>query len=752
MLWQHTQMNDESLATWSGNETMLPIDAIPINGFVPQVVFGLTDEQKGSSTQDFFAARKSSPGGFTLPKSQTVRYDVAILDSGSQSHLITANAYSSLGFNIPSSGREGTNFSQVAGASGIEDVGVTDALGVYATGINNANVSGGVLGITPGSLRGQYNTSILGAQPGSALPNIIGAPIIAQYQTVISNSQTRHITLGNGTVVRSPSIAFQTLNTAAPSNYSRLTLDVMSVNGVTPDPAFLPDPLSVLIGNGNLANNPTAPTFWGSMLAKVGGNNGSGSISNEQFLFDTGAQVTVVSQDTAASLGYYSAGENPSTPDFTVEVSGVGGSTTEVPGFYVNNLNVMTNGGPISWSHVPVIVLDIPDPRDAVGFIPGVLGMNLFTDRALVLNGGFDNPYVAISPKIAAQWTAVGGGTWSDDVKWSLGSPDNADTPANFLSSITNDATITVDSQGFTVGSMKFDNAHRYTIAGPGTINFVAQSMGQASVNVVSGSHTISAPTNFVSDASIAVTPVNSTLTMSGGVMGADASIAKLGAGTLQARNVRTRELHVNEGKVQILASGADAATSVVNALSIAVGAQLDLTNNKLIIDYTTLGTMLSDLASEVSDGRLFSSLADSTHSIGYGDNGTLGKSSFGGVSVDGTSLLAAYTLIGDANLDGAVDGADLAALSSAWNSGTGVWDNGDFNYDGFVNVGDLKLLASNWMQGSTASPLSLDLMLAAFGLPADAVPEPAVVGLLGAGLFMAGISRRRARKAPASL
>ena len=43
----------------------------------------------------------------------------------------------------------------------------------------------------------------------------------------------------------------------------------------------------------------------------------------------------------------------------------------------MNNLSVTTNGGPITWTHVPVLVLDIPDPRDGVGFIPGVLGMNL---------------------------------------------------------------------------------------------------------------------------------------------------------------------------------------------------------------------------------------------------------------------------------------------------------------------------------------------------------------------------------------
>ena len=66
---------------------------------------------------------------------------------------------------------------------------------------------------------------------------------------------------------------------------------------------------------------------------------------------------------------------------------------------------------------------------------------------------------------------------------------------------------------GFTVGSMKFDNANRYTIAGPGTITISATSTGVGAIEVVSGSHTISAPMNITSNTTIDVGPASSTLT-----------------------------------------------------------------------------------------------------------------------------------------------------------------------------------------------------------------------------------------------
>jgi hypothetical protein len=39
-----------------------------------------------------------------------------------------------------------------------------------------------------------------------------------------------------------------------------------------------------------------------------------------------------------------------------------GGTTVHVPGFFMDSLRVTTNGGPITWTHVPVLVLEHPRP------------------------------------------------------------------------------------------------------------------------------------------------------------------------------------------------------------------------------------------------------------------------------------------------------------------------------------------------------------------------------------------------------
>ncbi|MSQ91081.1 MAG: hypothetical protein EXS01_06800 [Phycisphaerales bacterium] len=59
-----------------------------------------------------------------------------------------------------------------------------------------------------------------------------------------------------------------------------------------------------------------------------------------------------------------------------------------------------------------------------------------------------------------------------------------------------------------------------------------------------------------------------------------------------------------------------------------------------------------------------------------------------------GSIQVAAAPLAGDFNGDGAVNGADLAQLLSAWGATSGA---ADINGDGIVNGGDLAVLLSNW-------------------------------------------------------
>ena len=121
---------------------------------------------------------------------------------------------------------------------------------------------------------------------------------------------------------------------------------------------------------------------------------------------------------------------------------------------------------------------------------------------------------------------------------------------------------------------------------------------------------------------------------------------------------------------------------------------------------------------------------------VGVASNGILGKTSFGGMTVDSTSVLARYTLGGDATLDGTVDFNDLVKLSQHYN-GPGDWEDGDFNYDGVVDFNDQVILAQNY---NTSLPASAAPVFAL-----AAVPEPGLGGLLLIGVGCA-ITRRRTR------
>ena len=101
---------------------------------------------------------------------------------------------------------------------------------------------------------------------------------------------------------------------------------------------------------------------------------GSATVSQQQFLFDTGAQVSVISPATATALGL-----DLKHPAGTMSVEGVGGAQ-DVPTFVVSAIEMpTTNGGLVQFTNVPVAVLNLAEG------IEGVLGMNLFKGLSSML-------------------------------------------------------------------------------------------------------------------------------------------------------------------------------------------------------------------------------------------------------------------------------------------------------------------------------------------------------------------------------
>jgi len=87
-------------------------------------------------------------------------------------------------------------------------------------------------------------------------------------------------------------------------------------------------------------------------------------------------------------------------------------------------------------------------------------------------------------------------------------------------------------------------------------------------------------------------------------------------------------------------------------------------------------------------------------------------------------------TEYGDANLDTAIDVADLETLHDHW-QGPGGWADGDFTGDGLVGATDLQSIALNW----TSDEDFMQTFNRVFG-----VPEPGSVILLLSGAFFAWV------------
>jgi hypothetical protein len=201
-----------------------------------------------------------------------------------------------------------------------------------------------------------------------------------------------------------------------------------------------------------------------------------------------------------------------------------------------------------------------------------------------------------------------------------------------------------------------------------------------------------------------------------------------------------------------------------VAGLSMPATGIFDITNNHLLINYGSGSDPIASIAAYIKSGfnagawngpGIISSTAQTlTNGFRYGVGWADGAD---GVVAGLTSgeIEVKYTLLGDANLDGTVNGSDFSILAANFGLGNTNWDQGNFLYTSSVNGSDFSALAANFGQGDSGAdvPVSqadidaLDSFAIANGLPLPttaAVPELASAALLLAASSGIFLPRRR--------
>ncbi len=248
---------------------------------------------------------------------------------------------------------------------------------------------------------------------------------------------------------------------------------------------------------------------------------------------------------------------------------------------------------------------------------------------------------------------------------------------------------------------------------------------------MILGAYKTAHPSYLLSNGTLTATKTtnNGTITQSSGTaslgpVNGTGSISITG-GQLSANYLRQSSLSLGgTAQIVITPGGGNAGVSRLAALSFdpASTAKFDLADNALVVDYSTTSpvpAIRSALSSAYANGAWTdpgitssSAAANHSHGLSYVEAaealGLSGPSTatWNGQTVDATTVLVSYSLVGDANLDSTVGFADLVKLAQNYGraDGSADWFQGDFNYDGNIDFADLVKLAQNY--GAGAPPL----------------------------------------------
>lgn len=362
------------------------IDSPPIDGFVPWIAVGITDER--STDDDIFAYDIDYTAGYFLTESPWTDYAIGLYDTGASTSIMGYAAAERAG--VFAQNFDGPATVELLGATGSVYAIVSYPLGLFIDSISIIkpypyDPNGIIEDNDIVSMVGEYNTSILLGQPpmpgAPDLPTAIGSPMSIFYAAHFQVDQPLTVT-HNGQDFTGPNTTFHPwYDSGIPTYSNKITLEVRPDGDYV---AYFPwldfDTLEYYPLYPSMIMGAGMQSLFFLPEVDLAEPNYS---TTKAFMLDTGAQVTVIGSILTARLEL-----NPAKPDFNVEIIDVTGESTIVPGFYIDSIEIPAIGEWLSFTNVPVIMLDIASPELEGGYLDGIIGMNLFAEYNFVLNGG----------------------------------------------------------------------------------------------------------------------------------------------------------------------------------------------------------------------------------------------------------------------------------------------------------------------------------------------------------------------------
>ena len=353
---------------------------IPLAGFTPYVAVAVSDESENDELAFEHVLEHSYTGNrlSTQPGFPDMPFTIGVLDSGSETDILAGSAASALGVT-----KQLTGYTLPIGGIGEDTItaDITAPLGFFVASLSDINSNNT---IDRSDFVGHSNDMFLAAPAiechGQEVVNsLVGRSLIGFYTTSIINDQRSSVTL-DGRKYSGPKVEFRTAGNISgiPDYTKRIPIGVLDSSSaqetlVTTASFYDASSLGLDLVIPTILSMSEAYIPFGACFGVEIELTQNGRTRTYNFILDTGAQSTVITTDTADNLGL------PLTGEFSVEVCGVSGSISNVPGYYIDQADIYGSGGALSFSHVPVIVSDFGTSFD------GILGMNFFYDRNITL-------------------------------------------------------------------------------------------------------------------------------------------------------------------------------------------------------------------------------------------------------------------------------------------------------------------------------------------------------------------------------